>query len=143
WPAGGALLWPASGRRGAVADDERTWEVRLRNSSWEADEQSRATGCGAGGAKCGGRGECEPAKHAPGAGPGKWVTGAGAHTASRKATEEGTVHRPQARCRTACGWADMAGLRGGPRSQDRGPARPGPSGSISGSAVSATLHTEG
>src|SRR5262249_6045128 len=88
----GALLWPASGRRGAVADDERTWEVRLRNSSWEADEQSRATGCGVGGAKCGGRGECEPAKHAPGAGPGKCVTGAGAHTASRKATEEGTVH---------------------------------------------------
>src|SRR6266700_8258352 len=59
--------------------------------SWEADEQSRATGCGVGGAKCGGRGECEPAKHAPGAGPGKCVTGAGAHTASRKATEEGTV----------------------------------------------------
>src|SRR5262249_41986261 len=72
----GAPLWPASGRRGAVADDERTWEVRLRNSSWEADEQSRATGCGVGGAKCGGRGECEPAKHAPGAGPGKCVTGA-------------------------------------------------------------------
>src|SRR5258707_5225373 len=46
----GAPLWPASGRRGAVADDERTWEVRLRNSSWEADEQSRATGCGVGGA---------------------------------------------------------------------------------------------
>src|SRR5438445_12717342 len=67
----GAPLWPASGRRGAVADDERTWEVRLRNSSCEADEQSRATGCGVGGAKCGGRRECEPAKHAPGAGPGK------------------------------------------------------------------------
>src|SRR5262245_9123691 len=86
----GAPLWPASGRRGAVPDDERTWEVRLRNSSWEADEQSRATGCGVGGAKCGGRGGCEPAKHAPGAGPGKCVTGAGAHTASRTATEEGT-----------------------------------------------------
>ena len=42
--------------------------------------------------KGGGQGECEPAKHAPGAGPGKCVTGAGAHTASRKATEEGTVH---------------------------------------------------
>src|SRR5439155_25806749 len=28
----GAPLWPASGRRGAVADDERTWEVRLRHS---------------------------------------------------------------------------------------------------------------
>src|SRR5437016_2891819 len=155
----GAPLWPASGRRGAVADDERTWEVRLRNSSWEADEQSRATGRGVGGAKCGGRGECDPAKHAPGAGPGKCVTGAGAHTASRKATEEGTVHLalppyqrrtpacgilcPQARCRTGCGWADMAGLRGKPRSQDRGVACAGPSGSISGSAVSATLHTKG
>src|SRR6266481_5968283 len=88
----GAPLWSASGRRGAVADDARTWEVRLRHSSWEADEQSRATGRGAGGAKGGGQGECEPAKHAPGAGPGKCVTGAGAHTASRKATEEGTVH---------------------------------------------------
>src|SRR5262249_6799964 len=88
----GALLWPASGRRGAVADDERTWEVRLRNSSWEADEQSRATGCGVGGAKCGGRGECEPAKHAPGAEPGKRVTGAGTHTASREGKEEGKVH---------------------------------------------------
>ena len=58
----------------------------------EADEQSRATGCGAGGAKGGGQGECGPAKHAPGAGPGKRVTGAGAHTTSRKAKEEGTVH---------------------------------------------------
>src|SRR2546430_14902524 len=55
----------------------------------------------------------------------------------------GGIPRPQARCRTGCGWVDMAGLRGRPRSQDRGPARPGPSGSISGSAVSATLHTEG
>src|SRR5207302_8450338 len=88
----GALLWPASGRRGAVADDERTWEVRLRNSSWEADEQSRATGCGVGGAKCGGRGECEPAKHAPGAGPGKCVTGAGAHTASRNEKRFAVTH---------------------------------------------------
>src|ERR1700756_4285858 len=92
-PASGDISpWSASGRRGAVADDARGWEVRLRHSSWKADEQSRATGCGAGGAKGGGQGECEPAKHAPGAGPGKCVTGAGAHAASRKATEEGTVH---------------------------------------------------
>src|SRR5205085_12484826 len=91
--AGGGLSHrPASGRPGAVAEDERTWEVRLRHSSWEADEQSRATGRGAGGAKGGGQGECEPAKHAPGAGPGKRVTGAGAHTSSCKGTEEGTVH---------------------------------------------------
>src|SRR5207248_11333862 len=89
----GAPLWPASGRRGAVADDEQTWEVRLRNSSWEADEQSRATGCGVGGAKGGGRGECEPAKHGPGTVAGNRVTGAGAHTASCKAKEEGEVHR--------------------------------------------------
>src|SRR6266511_2453833 len=37
----------------------------------------------------------------------------------------------------------MAGLRGRLRSQDRGPARSGPPGSISGSAISATVHTEG
>src|ERR1035437_4974823 len=71
-------------RRGAEADDARTWEVRLRHSSGEADEQGRATGCGAGGAKGGSRGECEPVKHAPGTVPGKRVTGAGAHTARRE-----------------------------------------------------------
>ena len=48
---------------------------------------------GGGGAKDGDQGERGSAKHAPGAGPGKRVTGAGARTASRKATEEGTVHR--------------------------------------------------
>src|SRR5438132_13505698 len=86
----GAPLWPASGRRGAVADDERTWEVRLRNSSWEADEQSRATGCGVGGAKCGGQGECEPEKHAPGDGTGTCVTDAGGHTVRRNDMDEET-----------------------------------------------------
>src|SRR5215831_2431663 len=35
----------------------------LRPDSSEADEQSRATGCGVGGAKGGGRGECESAKY--------------------------------------------------------------------------------
>src|ERR1035437_5966577 len=49
--SGGKPPWSASGRRGAEADDARTWEVRLRHSSGEADEQGRATGCGAGGAK--------------------------------------------------------------------------------------------
>src|SRR5450759_3449730 len=63
---GTLLIWSASGRRGAVADDARTWGVRLRHSSCEADEQGGAIRCGAGGAKGGGRGECEPAKHAPG-----------------------------------------------------------------------------
>ncbi len=64
-----------------------------RHTSNEADEQSRVTGGGVGGAKDGGQGEREPAQHAPGAGPGKRVTGVGARTPSRKAKEEGTVHR--------------------------------------------------
>ena len=55
-----------------------------------------ATGGGVGGAKGGGQGEREPAKHAPDAGPGARVTGAGARTASRKAKEEGEVHRAAA-----------------------------------------------
>ena len=49
--------WSASGRRGAVADDERTREVRPRHSSWEADEQGGAIRCGAGGAKGGDQGK--------------------------------------------------------------------------------------
>jgi hypothetical protein len=57
-------------------------------SRCEADERSGAIRVGAGGAKGGGRRECGPAKHAPCAGPGKPVTGAGPHTASRKAKEE-------------------------------------------------------
>src|SRR5262249_31407042 len=73
-----------SGRRGAVADDARSREVRLRHTSWEADEQSGPDRSGAGGAKGGGQGECEPAKHAPDSEPGKRVTRAGAHTANRK-----------------------------------------------------------
>src|ERR1700680_4399593 len=85
--------WSASGRRGAVADDERTWGVRLRHSSWEADEQGGAIRCGAGGAKGGGRGECDAANDGPGTEPGNRVTSAGAHTTSSKAKEEGEVHR--------------------------------------------------
>src|SRR4029453_18740709 len=74
--------WFAAGRRGAVADDVRVREVRLRHISWEADEQSGAIRCGVGGAKGGGQGEYGSAKHVPGTGPGKRVTGAGPHTAS-------------------------------------------------------------
>jgi len=76
--------WSASGRRGAVADDERTRGVRLRHSSCEADEQCGAIRCGAGGAKGGGQGKCGPAKHAPGTEPGKRVTGAGAHNGKQQ-----------------------------------------------------------
>jgi hypothetical protein len=55
---------PASGRRGAVADDVRTREVGRGHSSCEAGERGRVTCCGAGGAKGRGQGECGPAKHA-------------------------------------------------------------------------------
>src|SRR6202022_4370370 len=92
----------ASGRRGAVADDERTREVGLRHSSDEAGEQSGPALCGAicrgaprrgvGGAKGGDQGECGPAKHVPDTAPGKRDTGAGTHTESGKGKEEGGVH---------------------------------------------------
>src|SRR5262245_42067945 len=85
-------LWYASGRRGAVADDGRTREVRLCHSSCEAGEQGRATGCGVGGAKGRDQGEGGTAKHAPGTGPGKRVPGAGPHSESRKGKEKGEVH---------------------------------------------------
>src|ERR1700736_4679318 len=76
--------WSASGRRGAEADDARPREVRLRHSSGEIAEQNRGTGSGGDGAKGGGRGECEPATHAPDTEPGKRVTDAGARTDGRK-----------------------------------------------------------
>ena len=115
----------ASGRRGAVADDARAWEVELRHSSCEADEQGGAIRRGAGGAKGGDQGECGPAKHGPDTATGNRVTGAGAHTASSKAKEEGTVHRAAPPCqrrsapsgvlrdqegrRAGCRWPDSAG----------------------------------
>src|SRR5271167_1932173 len=68
------------------------------------------------------------AKHAPGSGTGKCVTGAGTHTASCEAKEEGKVHHalPPHQCRAAQavvlrnqegrrtrgGRPDVAGLRG-------------------------------
>ena len=78
-----------------IADDARTREVSPRCSSCEADEQGRATGYGAGGAKGGDQGECGPAKRAPGTGPGKCVKCAGPHTTSRKGKEEGEVIFPR------------------------------------------------
>ena len=77
----------------------------------------------------------------------------------REAQEEGTVHRAPpprqprdaangvlrapARSRSWRGWGDMGGLRGRPRAQARGPARTGPSGSLSAAAVTPGLHPEG
>src|ERR1700688_880336 len=136
--SGNVTPWPASGRRGAAADDARTWEVGLCRKSCEAGEQGGAIRCGVGGAKGRDQGECGSAKHAPGSGTGKCVTGAGTHTASCEAKEEGKVHHalPPHQCRTAqagvfrnqegrCargGRPDVAGLRGRPRSQYRRPA---------------------
>ena len=52
------------------------------------------------------------------------------------------VLRTQGRRRTRRGRADVADLRGRPRAQPRGSARSGPSGSVSGTAVTADLHTQ-
>src|ERR1700681_3405310 len=49
------------GKAYAEADDERNGEVRPVNSTVEAGEQSGETRGGAGGGKCWGRGECDPA----------------------------------------------------------------------------------
>jgi hypothetical protein len=140
------------------ADDERTREVGPSRSSYEAGEQGGAIRRGAGGAKGWDQGECEPAAHGPDAEPGNRVTGAGAHTSNRKGKEEGTVHSalsPYQR-RTAPGCilrhqaggsprrrrGDMAGLRGKRGDKSPGFARAGPTGSVSGTAVPATVHTQ-
>src|SRR6476620_9812949 len=51
----------ASGRRGAIAGDARSREVRLCHSSWEADEQSVPTAAEPVERRAGAK-ECEPAK---------------------------------------------------------------------------------
>src|SRR5258707_7976614 len=99
------------GGGGAVPSDVRGEEVAPRHSSCEADEQSRATGCGVGGAKGGGRGECESAKHGPGTVPGNRVTGAEAHTEFR---EDITTRRYTPEVGAVCpNWArtDLCGGR--------------------------------
>src|SRR3954462_9797583 len=79
-----------------------------------------------------------------GPGRGERAPGAGPRATSREAEEGGTVHRAlpppqpgpapggvpraQARRRPRRGRADLADLRGGPRSPDRGAARAGPPG---------------
>jgi hypothetical protein len=57
---------------------------------------------GVDGAKGGGRGECGPALHAPGAVPDKRVTGAGAHTAS-------DCRRDRNRMRESCKYGSVRG----------------------------------
>jgi hypothetical protein len=77
---------------------------------------------------------------------------------SRKGKEEGEVHiappphqhRTARRCvlrakgkrRTGHRWPDLAGIRAEPRAQSRGAACSHPSGSVSGTAVTAGLHTQ-
>jgi hypothetical protein len=108
WPFGKSRR-SASGRRGAVADDVRSREVRLCHSSWEADEQSDYGRRGAGGAKGGGQGECEPAKHGPGTEPDKpchrrWNTYGEPPSAPRR-------HSPKAGA--VCGNSARTDLSGG------------------------------
>ena len=91
--------------------------------------------------------------------PGARDPGAEPRTASSKAKEEGAVHRASPPCqrrhaldgvlraqtqsRRRCRRGDMAGLRGGPRAESRGPPWKGPPGSVSATTISPDVHTEG
>src|SRR6516165_6358322 len=86
------------------------------------------------------------------------VSGAGPHTASGKAQEEGEVHRAlppyhrpaaaggvlrtQGECRSWSGRTEMGRIRGGSRTQARRSARTTPAGSVSGAAEPARVHTQ-
>src|SRR5215467_1226844 len=101
-----------------------------REKSDPAIVAEKSTNKAVDGAKGGGRGERERAKHAPDPGSGARVTGARARTESRKAEEGGEVHcaptphqprptsgsvpRAQTRCRPRSGRGDVEGLRGRP-----------------------------
>ena len=98
------------------ADDARAWGVIPRHSSCEADEQGGAIRGGAGGAKDGDRGECEPAKHGPDSEPGNRVTGVGTHTAHRENTAK-SRHTPEVGA-VCPNWA-RTNLCGGARSNAR------------------------
>src|SRR5208283_475610 len=91
---------PASGRRGAEADDARAGEVRLLHISYEASEQTRECGSGVSGAKGGGQGKHGMVAHAPDTVPGKRDTATRPCAASCKEQEEGAVHRVDAPCRS-------------------------------------------
>src|SRR5207245_713468 len=135
------------------------WNINERLVPWHNYHRCHEAECsGAGGAKGEDRGECRPAKHAPDAESGKRVTGAGTHTESGEGKEEGEVHRALppyqhrpartvvlrtqgGRC-TRRGSADVEGLRGRPRAQARGLARPGPTRSVSGVAEPASVHIQ-
>src|ERR1700730_194639 len=109
--------------------------------------------------RAGGKGKRGSAKHVPDSEAEARAPGAEPRTASRKVQEEEAVHRTsppcqrrhtadgvlcaQAQSRPWCGRGDMAGLRGGPRAQSRGPPRKGPPGGVSAATVSPDVHTEG
>src|ERR1700681_1288733 len=70
--AGGCMRRrPASGRRGAEADDVRTGEVTLTGSTDEVDEQDGVARCGVDGGKRWDREECGHARHGPDSAPAK------------------------------------------------------------------------
>ena len=108
---------PASGRRGAVADDVRAQEVELCHSSFETGEQSRGVDLdgGAGGAKGRGRGDCEAAKHDPDTVPDLGV--------SQVLSRCGSTSPLFPKVGTVCGKAARTGLCGG-REVTRVPTAP-------------------
>jgi hypothetical protein len=76
--------------------------------------------CGAGGAKGGDQGECEPAKHAPDAEPDRRVTGAGALTESAPPSDTRGRSRMRESCKYGSGAARLAAIPAGESPADRG-----------------------
>ena len=73
-----------------------------------------------GGAKGEDQGECGPAKHVPGAEPGKRDTGAGAHTESRKRRRTTCRHTPEVGAAYGSGAARLAAIPAGASPASRG-----------------------
>ena len=96
----------ASGRRRAVADDARSWEVERGRSSQDAGEQGSASCGGVGRAKDLGQGECDTDRHMPDAETGMCDKRAGSHTAR-------SFCRYSPKVGTVCGKAASTGLCGG------------------------------
>ena len=115
---------------------------------------------GGGGGKAAGQGECETAKHAPDAEPGRRVQRAGTNKASSADGQGETVHcaltprlrhretergvlRPEAGCGTGSGRGDVAVVRRATGRTPRGSRWTAATWSVSGEAGSAGAHPKG
>src|SRR6266496_3702467 len=128
-------------------------------STCEPAEQGRASGGGGGGGKRPGQGERGQRTTPRTQSRPERAKRAGSRAPSRKAGQEGAVHRAPAPCRRRPpaggllgvepegrdwgGRGDVAGLRAGSRSESSRSARPRPAGRLPGETVAEGVHPEG